>query len=72
MKSKIKTRNLIYKQYIKNGRFESEFVLLETFITELNELIFSCKSLYFENLRKKTKYFNITNKNVLVSSQNIL
>ena len=53
IKSKIKTRNLLYKQYIQNGRFESDFVLLETFITELNELISSSKSLYYENLGKK-------------------
>ena len=35
IKTKIKTRNLHYKQYIKKGRFESDFLLLETFITEL-------------------------------------
>ena len=39
IKSKIKTKNLFFKQYIQNGRFESDFVLLETLITEINELI---------------------------------
>ena len=34
--SKIKTRNLLYKQDIQNGRLEGDFVLLETFITELD------------------------------------
>ena len=53
IKSKIETRNLLYKQYIQNGRSESDFALLETFITELNELISSSKSLYYENLGKK-------------------
>ena len=36
IKLKIKTKNLLYKQYIQNGRFESDFVLLGIFITELN------------------------------------
>ena len=53
IKSKIETRNLLYKQYIQNGRSESDFALLETFITELNELISSSKSLYYENFGKK-------------------
>ena len=52
MKSKIKARNLLYKQHIQNGRFESDFALFETFITELNELISSTKNLYSENLGK--------------------
>ena len=30
IKSKIKTRNKLYKQYIENGRFESDFVFIET------------------------------------------
>ena len=49
IKLKIKTINLLYKQYIQNDRFESGFVLLETFITELTELISSSKSLYYYN-----------------------
>ena len=53
IKSKIKTRNLLYKQYIQNGRFESDFLLLETFITEFNELIPFTKSLHYEDLGKK-------------------
>ena len=53
IKLKIKIRNLRYKQYIKNDRFEDDFVLLETFKTELNELIFSSKILYYESCRKK-------------------
>ena len=39
IKSKIKTKNLLFKQYIQNGRFESDFVFLQALITEINELI---------------------------------
>ena len=53
IKSKLKTKNIIHKQYIQNGRFESDFVFLETFTTELNGLISSTKTLYYENLEKK-------------------
>ena len=52
IKSKIKTKNLLFKQYIQNGRFESDFVFLENLITAINELVSSTKNLYHENLAK--------------------
>ena len=36
----------MYNKYLQNGRFESDFVLLET-------LIVTTKALYYENLGKK-------------------
>ena len=53
IKSKIKTRNKLYKQYIENGRFESDFMMIETLITEINDLITSTKDLYYNNLAKR-------------------
>ena len=53
IKTKIKEKNTLYQKYIENGRFESDFILLEKLITELNDLIFSTKTLYYENLAKK-------------------
>ena len=53
IKLKIKAKDNMYKKYIQNGRFESDFVLLETLITELNELVSTTKALYYENLGKK-------------------
>ena len=53
IKSKIKTKNLLFKQDIQNGRLESDFVFLETLITEINELVSSTKNMYYENLEKK-------------------
>ena len=53
IKSKIKTRNKLYKQYIENGRFESDFMMIETLITEINYLITSTKDLYYNNLAKR-------------------
>ena len=53
IKSKIKIKNKIFKEYIQNGRFASDFVFFESLITELNELISSTKTLYYENLAKK-------------------
>ena len=52
VKSKI-AKNLLFKQYIKNGRFESGFMFLETIANERNELISSTKALYYDNLAKK-------------------
>ena len=52
IKTKIKEKNTFYQKYIENGRLESDFILLEKLITELNDLIFSTKTLYYENLAK--------------------
>ena len=46
IKTKIKEKNTFYQKYI-------DFILLEKLITELNDLIFSTKTLYYENLAKK-------------------
>ena len=53
IKSKMETKNKLYKQYILNGRFESDFVFIENLVTELNDLISHTKALYYENLSKK-------------------
>ena len=53
IKLKIKAKGNMYNKYLQNGRFKSDFVLLETLITELNELIDTTKALYYENLGKK-------------------
>ena len=53
IKTKIKQKKTFYQKYIENGRLESDFILLEKLITELNDLIFSTKTLYCENLAKK-------------------
>ena len=53
IKTKIKEKNTFYHKYIENGRFESDFILLEKLITELNDSSFSTKTLYYENLAKK-------------------
>ena len=45
IKSKITAKNVLYKKYIQNGRFESYFVV------ELNKLISSAKALYYENFK---------------------
>ena len=52
IKSKMKTRKKLYKQYIENGRFESDFMMIETLIPEINDLITSTKDLYYNNLAK--------------------
>ena len=38
---------------MQKSKFENGFVLLETFITELNESISSTNSLYYENIGNK-------------------
>ena len=41
----------MYKTHIQNGRFESDFALLETLTAELNKS--TTKALYYENTGKK-------------------
>ena len=43
----------MYNKYIQSERFESDFLILEILITELNELINTTNALYYENLTKK-------------------
>ena len=50
---KIKTKDNMYKRHIQIRRFEIDFVLLETLLTELNELHCTTEGLYYENLGKK-------------------
>ena len=54
IKSKTKTKNKLYKQYIDNVRFESDFVLIETLITEINDLVTSTKDLIIKALQKNS------------------
>ena len=53
IKAKIETKNLLFKQYMQNERFESDFRSLKALITDLNKLISSTKTLFYENLAKK-------------------
>ena len=53
IKSKMKRRNKLYKQYIQNGRFENDFTLFERLVTEINDLICHTKALYYEDLGMK-------------------
>ena len=53
MTSKTIAKNKFFKQYIQNGRFESDFLILETLLIELDELISSTKALFYKNLAKK-------------------
>ena len=52
IKTKIKEKNTLYQKYIENGRLEGDFILLEKLITELNDLIFSIKTLMMKILQK--------------------
>ena len=72
IKSKIKTKNLLFKQYIQNERFESDFVLLETLITEINKLISSTRNLYYENLAKKLNNPLLQAKTYYINSYKLL
>ena len=53
IKNKIKEKSTFYNTYIENGRFEGDFVLLQNLIIELNDLISTSKTMYYENLAKK-------------------
>ena len=53
LKNKMKVRNNLFKQYIQNGRFESDFILTERLGNELSDLISQTKALYYENLARK-------------------
>ena len=64
----MKAKSKLYKQYIKNRRFESDFVFIESLVNEINGLVFNAKNLYYDNLAKKIKQSIAANKNPLVNS----
>ena len=53
IKSKIKAKNKLYKQYIENGRFEGDFVFIKTMISQISDFITSTEDLYSKNLTKR-------------------
>ena len=53
IKSKMKAKNKLYKQYIKNRKLESDFVFIESLVNEINDLVSNAKNLYYDNLAKK-------------------
>ena len=53
IKSKIKTKNKLYQEYVKKGRQETDFCALEESVRNLNDLILQTKISYYENLGKK-------------------
>ena len=56
IKLNIKAKYNIDEKYIQNRRFENNFILLETLITEFNELVSTTEAFYYENLGKKWNY----------------
>ena len=53
IKPNVKTKNKLCKQYINKSRFESDFVFIETLITEIYDLNTSRKDLYYKNFAKR-------------------
>ena len=70
MNEAIKSKNNMCNKHIENRRFESDFLLLITLITELTELINTTKVLYYQNLSKKLILYS--SKNLLVNTGNFL
>ena len=64
----MKAKSKLYKQYIKNRRFESDFVFIESLVNEINGLVFNAKNLYYDKLAKKIKQSIAASKNPLVNS----
>ena len=48
IRAKIKTKNLFFKQYVENERFESDFGFLKALKTQFNELISSENSVLWK------------------------
>ena len=53
IKAKIELKNRAYKQYVKNGRPEDLYYLLQSLTSEISSYISKCKNDYFIRLGKK-------------------
>ena len=49
----MKAKSKLYKQYIKNRRFESDYVFIESLVNEINDLVSNAENLCYDNLAKK-------------------
>ena len=52
-KIKNKRKKQTLQKYIKNRRFERDFVFIESLVNEINDLVSNTKNLYYDNLAKK-------------------
>ena len=50
IKAKIELKNRVYKEYIKNGRPEDLYYLLQNLTSEISSYISKCKNDYFIRL----------------------
>ena len=53
IKAKIELKNRVYKEYIKNGRPEDFYYLVQNLTSEISSHISKCKNGYFIRLGKK-------------------
>ena len=53
IKAKIELKNRVYKEYIKNGRPEDFYYLLQNLTSEISSYISKCKNGHFIRLGKK-------------------
>ena len=53
IKAKIELKNRVYKEYVKNGRPEDLYYLLQSLTSEISSYISKCKNDYFIRLAKK-------------------
>ena len=51
IKSKVKSKNQLYEVYTKNCRNEVDFLNLKNSITELNDLVSTSKTSYYEKVK---------------------
>ena len=69
IKSKMKAKSKLYKQYIKKRKLESDFVFIESLVNEINDLVSNAKNLYYEKKNKKIKKIK---QSIVVASKNLL
>ena len=53
IKAKVELKNRVYKEYIKNGRPEDLYYLLQNLTSEISSYISKCKNYYFTRLGQK-------------------
>ena len=67
IKSEMKAKNKLYKQYINNGRFESDFVFIESLVMKLMNWSLTLKICIMSTLQK-IKQSIVASKNLFVNS----
>ena len=72
LKEKIKWKHKVYRDYLKNGKTEADYIHAQHVITEISQFILESKSDYYNKFALKINNSKISSKPVGLSLENFI